>query len=599
MADIIQLLPDNIANQIAAGEVIQRPASVVKELTENAIDAKATSIKIIIKDAGKTLIQVIDDGMGMSDTDARMSFERHATSKIRKTDDLFKITTKGFRGEALASIAAISHVEMITKTEANELACRILINGSKIEKQEHVQGTQGTNLAVKNLFYNVPARRKFLKSDPVELKHIIEEIHRIALAHPDISFSVYTNNNELYRLPAGNLKQRIVSIFGKNYNEKLLPLGEESDTVKIDGFIVKADAAKRTSGEQYFFVNHRFIKSNYLNHAVKMGFEQLIQSDQYPAYFIFIDVDPATIDVNVHPTKTEIKFDEEKLIYNYIRVCVRHALGKYLVAPTLDFDTDSNFASNLTSGAYIDKANVLRYESDAARLESENLKAWETIYQNLTPANESKANAQQITFDSDLGIEESINPQLSSKDPYQIHNSFIMSHVKNGFLLIDQQYAHERIMYEENLRSLQGNTRSIQKELFAQTLEFDAATFVQVQSLLPKLNNMGFDIGEFGKNTIILHGLPAGLDSSINGLSLIKDMMHTYNENLELQLGIDANMARSMASCACLKRGKQLSIEEMKKIIDQLFSCETPFTSPGGHKTFVKYDLEDIRKQFK
>jgi DNA mismatch repair protein MutL len=599
MADIIQLLPDNIANQIAAGEVIQRPASVVKELVENAIDAKALALRIILKDAGKTLIQVIDDGIGMSDTDARMSFERHATSKIRKTDDLFNIKTKGFRGEALASIAAIAHVEMITKKAENELACRILINGSKIEKQENVSGHTGTNFAVKNLFYNVPARRKFLKSDPVELKHIIEEIHRVALAHPEVSFSVYHNENEIYRLPTGTLKQRIVSIFGKQYNEKLLPLGEDGDTIKIDGFIVKADSARRTSGEQYFFVNKRFIKSNYLNHAVKMGFDQLIQQDQYAGFFIFIEVDPASIDVNVHPTKTEIKFDEEKLVYNYIRVCVRHALGKYLVAPTLDFDTDANYMSNISSGSPKEQSDIIRFESDAARLEKENLKAWESIYQNLTPSPEIKSTSTQITIDSNLGTEESINPQLSSRDPYQIHNNFIMSHVKNGFLLIDQQYAHERIMYEDNLRSLQGNNRPVQKELFPQTIEFDAATATQLQSLLPKLNNMGFEIGEFGKNTFIIHGLPAGLDASVNGVNLLKDIVSAYNENLELQLGIDVNMARSMAACACLKRGTHLSVEDMKKIIDQLFSCETPFTSPGGHKTFVKYDLEDIRKQFK
>ncbi len=599
MADIIQLLPDNIANQIAAGEVIQRPASVIKELVENAIDAKAQAVRIIIKDAGKTLIQIIDDGQGMSDTDARMCFERHATSKIRKTDDLFHILTKGFRGEALASIAAIAQVEMITKTVDKELACRIVINGSKLEKQEQVQGNTGTNFSVKNLFYNVPARRKFLKSDPVELKHIMEEIHRIALAHPEVSFSVYNNGNEVYRLPTGTLKQRIVAIFGKAYNEKLIPLGEDGDTIKIDGFVVKAEDSKRTSGDQYFFVNKRYIKSNYLNHAVKMGFEQLIHSDQYPGYFIFIDVDPASIDVNVHPTKTEIKFDEEKLVYNYIRVCVRHALGKFLVAPTLDFDSNTNLLSELNSGSPKDNANVYRFESDAARLEQENLGAWQTIYQNLTPSQDEQSSAQQITLDSDLGTEESVNPQFSSKDPYQIHNSFIMSHVKNGFLLIDQQYAHERIMYEENLRSLQGNKRSVQRELFAQTIEFDAATSVQLISLLPKLNDMGFEIGEFGKNTFVIHGLPAGLDASVNGIVLLKNIISVYNENLELQLGIDANMARSLASCACLKRGKSLTIEEMKKIIDQLFSCETPFTSPSGHKTFVKYDLEDIRKQFK
>ena len=594
MADIIQLLPDNIANQIAAGEVIQRPASVVKELMENAIDAEATEIKVILKDSGKTLVQVIDNGVGMTDTDARMSFERHATSKIRKTDDLFNIKTKGFRGEALASIAAIAHVEMITKKEENELASRIVIHGSKIEKQEFVQGLTGTNFAVKNLFYNVPARRKFLKSDPVELRHLLEEVHRIALAHPEVHFMVFHNNNEVYHLPSGSLKQRIVGIFGKTYNEKLLPIGEESDSIKIDGFILKADTAKRNAGEQYLFVNRRFIRSNYLNHAVKTAYDQLIQSDQYPGYFIFLELDPSTIDINVHPTKTEIKFDEEKLIYNYIRVCVKHALGKYLVAPTLDFDTDTNFHTRKAN----EEVLFLSKDNEASGLERENLKNWDQIYQNLAPGEKRPDAGKQLTIESDILSSGSGNT-FFGRDPYQIHNSYILSHVKNGFLLIDQHYAHERIMYEENLRSLQGNRRPVQRELFAQTVEFDAVTTSLIETILPKLNDLGFEIGEFGKNTFVIHGLPAGLEPGTNAVALLKEMVATYNENLEFQLGVDINMARSFAACASLRKGKALSVEDMKRIVDQLFACETPFISPAGHKTFIHYDLEDLKKQFK
>ncbi|MFM2392602.1 MAG: mismatch repair endonuclease MutL [Bacteroidota bacterium] len=603
MADIIQLLPENIANQIAAGEVIQRPASVIKELVENSIDALASEITIIIKDAGKTLIQVIDNGIGMSDLDARMCFERHATSKIKIADDLFNITTKGFRGEALASIAAIAHVELITKKEQNELGTRILIHGSKIEKQEYIQAATGTKFSVKNLFYNIPARRKFLKSDPVELRHLLEEIHRIALAHPDVVFKVFHNNNEVYHLTAGTLKQRIIGIFGKQFNEKLLPISEETDTIKIEGFVLKADAAKKNAGEQYFFVNNRFIKSAYLNHAVKMGFDQLIQQDHFPGYFIYLEVNPATIDINVHPTKTEIKFDEEKLIYNYIRVSVKHALGKYLIAPTLDFDTDTNYFNSLQGGNKTEDTlpssiNYKKNLSETEKLEKENLNSWDEIYKAISPSKDKN----EETIESDIkidGIFQKSNTTMFIREPYQVHNSYILSHVKNGFMLIDQQYAHERILYEENLRSLQGNNRAVQRELFAQTAEYDGARSAIINSILPKLNALGFEIGEFGKNTFVIHGIPAGMDSGTNSIELLNDIIDNYNENMEFQLGIDLNIARSFAQAAALKRGKQISVEDMRKIIDQLFACESPFTSPSGHKTFIQYTMDEIKKQFK
>lgn len=603
MADIIQLLPENIANQIAAGEVIQRPASVVKELVENSIDARSTEITIIVKDAGKSLIQIIDNGVGMSDLDARMCFERHATSKIKIAEDLFNITTKGFRGEALASIAAIAHVELITKKDSSELGTRIIINGSKIEKQEYVQAAVGTKFSVKNLFYNIPARRKFLKSDPVEFRHLLEEIHRIALAHPDVVFKVFHNNNEIYHLTSGNLKQRIIGIFGKNYNEKLLPVAEETDTIKIEGFVLKADAAKKNAGEQYFFVNNRFIKSAYLNHAVKMGFDQLINQDQFPGYFIYMEVNPSTIDINVHPTKTEIKFDEEKLIYNYIRVSIKHALGKYLIAPTLDFDTDTNYFNSVQGGRKEEDVlpssiNYKKNVSETEKLEKENLNSWEEIYKSISPVKEKN----EETIESEIkvdGIFQKSGFSMFIREPYQIHNSYILSHVKNGFMLIDQQYAHERILYEENLRSLQGNNRSVQRELFAQPIEYDGARSTLLQSLLPKLNVLGFEIGEFGKNTFVIHGIPAGLESSTNSIELLNDIIDNYNDNMEFQLGIDLNIARSFAQAAALKRGKPVSVEDMRKIIDQLFACESPFTSPGGHKTFIQYTMDDIKKQFK
>lgn len=600
MADIIQLLPDNIANQIAAGEVIQRPASVVKELIENSIDAKSTEIKIIIKDAGKTLIQIIDNGLGMSTTDARMSFERHATSKIRKTEDLFNIRTKGFRGEALASIAAIAQVEMTSRTAESELATYIMVEESKVKKQEFVQGSIGTSISVKNLFFNVPARRKFLKSDAVELRHLLEEIHRVALAHFEVKFVVFHNGNETYHLPAGSLKQRIIGIFGKNYDEKLLPVSEEAGSTKVEGFVLKSDAAKKNAGEQYLFVNNRFIRNNYLNHAVKMAYEQLIQPDQYPGYFLFLDVDPATIDINVHPTKTEIKFDEERLIYNVVRVSVKHALGKYLVAPTLDFETDVNYFTqqrNVSSNA--SHFNFQSRENDVNNLERENLKSWNEIYKGLGNTSDLQETSS-VLIQSEITLPQDGNEfNIISKEPYQLHNSYILCHIKNGLMLIDQYYATERIIFEENLRTLKGQPRSVQRELFAQTLEVDASTFELLISLIPQLSQMGFDIGEFGKNTFVIHGIPSDMDSSTNSVVLVNQIIETYKKNMEFQLGIEANIARSYASCAAIRKGKSLGIEEMKEIIDKLFACETPYLSPGGFKTFIKYGLDDIQKQFK
>ena len=602
MADIIQLLPDNIANQIAAGEVIQRPASVVKELMENSIDADCSEIKLIIKDSGKTLIQVIDDGKGMSVTDARMCFERHATSKIRSSEDLFTIRTKGFRGEALASIAAIAHVELITRNAESDLAIRMLIEGSAFKKQEFVQAPVGTNFSVRNLFFNVPARRKFLKSDPVEIRHIMEEFMRIALAHPDVFFSLNHNGNEVYHLPKGNLRQRIISLFGKNINDKLLPIEEVTDNVRIAGFVTKAEIAKKNSGEQYLFVNQRFIKSNYLSHAVRMAYDQLIQKDQFPTWFLFLEVDPATIDVNVHPTKTEIKFDEERLIYNYTRVAVKHALGKYIMSPTLDFETDANFVQTHSSppanGSGNEKSS---YHQSAHHLEKENLRAWENIYSGKVGSaiGSNDAMTYVSTMQGSLHDEDTAPLASSrSKEPHQIHNIYIVCHVKNGFLLIDQQNAHERILYEGFLKAIAGGPRAVQKELFAETVEFNASTATMINQLLPKINNMGFEIGEFGKNTFVIHGLPAGMEPGTNPSILLEQLVSQYKDNLELQLGIDENLARSLAVSSCIKRGRSMNVEEMKQIIDGLFACETPFHSPSGHKCFIDYQIEELKKKF-
>ncbi len=611
MPDIIQLLPDSIANQIAAGEVIQRPASVVKELVENAIDAGGTEVKLIIKDAGKTLIQVIDNGKGMSDTDARMSFERHATSKIRKAADLFSISTKGFRGEALASIAAIAHVELITKTHNEELGRRLLVSGSKVTKQEPCSAQSGTTFSVKNLFFNVPARRKFLKSDPVELKHIIEEFKRVALAHPTIFMSMYSNEQEVYHLPAGNYRQRIVSIMGKSTNEKLVPIDEDTEIVTISGFVGKPDSAKKTKGDQYIFVNDRFIKSNYLNHAIRAAYDDLIVKEAYPLYFLYITVDPAQIDINVHPTKTEIKFEEERLIYNYIRVAIKHALGHYNVSPTLDFGTNSNFGNAVDNNRSFDKVNQeYNFKSGenyskpntGGKFEKSNLKAWEQIYAGIQDKNDVQPSdvQQTLTVSSKISTEsgQEISKIEEGKPPYQIHNTYILSHIKSGFLLIDQQAAHERILYEDNLASLSSHQKLTQKELFPRTIEFDSAKATIMKDILPKINALGFEVEDFGGKTFLIHGIPAGLTGNSDATVLMERLVDQYVSNMELQLGIEENLARSLAVSAAIKRGKSMEVPEMKLMIDRLFACEVPYKSPTGRRCIVTMDLDTILKEF-
>lgn len=615
MPDIIQLLPDSIANQIAAGEVIQRPSSVVKELVENAIDAGATKVKLIIKDAGKTLIQVIDNGKGMSDSDARMSFERHATSKIKKAADLFSISTKGFRGEALASIAAIAHVELITRTHDEELGRRLLVSGSKVTKQEPCQAHPGTMFSVKNLFFNVPARRKFLKSEPVELKHIIEEFKRVSLAHSDIFFSMYHNEQEVFHLPAGNVRQRIVAILGKQVNEKLVPIEESTDIVSIAGFVGKPEAAKKTKGDQFIFVNDRFIKSHYLNHAIKGAYEEMIQKELHPFYVIYLEIDPGQIDINVHPTKTEIKFEEERLIYNYIKVAVRHALGHYNISPTLNFDTKANFGNSIENRSDFGKINNeynlkssaslggdYEYKKSTSHLEKENLQAWNQMYGSLQQNAEHEEQSEQtaLTLPSRMSIEDEDKNTLEiGKQPYQVHNTYILCHIKSGFILIDQQAAHERILYEKNLKSLSSHQRLTQKELFPRTIELDNTKATIMKEVLPKINALGFDIEDFGNKTYLIHGMPAGLAEGKDAVTMVEQLLDQYVSNLELHIDLEENLARSLAVSAAIKRGKSLTLEEMNTLIEQLFACTSPFKSPSGRKCVVTMDLETIGRQFR
>ena len=636
MSDIIQLLPDSIANQIAAGEVIQRPASAVKELLENAVDAGASTIKLILKDAGKTLIQVIDDGCGMSETDARMSFERHATSKIRNAEDLFNIRTMGFRGEALASIASIAQVELRSRRRTDELGTKIIIEGFELKNQEACQCPAGTNFQIKNLFYNVPARRNFLKSNTVELRHVMDEFERVSMANPSVFFSLHHNGQEIFHLPAGNLRQRIVGIFGKDTNKKLVPVEEETDVVRITGFVGKPEFSKKTRGEQFFFVNNRFIKSQYLNHAVQSAFDDLMPKDAFPTYYIFIEIDPTRIDINVHPTKQEIKFEDERIVYNYLKVAVRHALGQSAITPMLDFDQEQglnqpyriprsttnretffdNRSSDTRQSNFEQVKNDLNFKKPSA-LERSNLENWEKLYEvfdvkvtetieNQSFINESEQEGETLTFQSNFETHENA-PTLDDtegsfskqqRDPYQIHGTYIVSHIKSGFLLIDQQAASERILYERYLTRLEEKQVSTQTQLFPKTLHFSPNDAAILKEILPEINCLGFDVQEFGNGTFIVHGLPSDWIHNKDEQKVIEALLEQYKAEVDFQLNISERIARSMARSASVKRGTPLNIREMHELIDQLFACAMPFKSPTGRNCFISYDLEELQKQF-
>ena len=624
MADIIQLLPDSIANQIAAGEVIQRPASVVKELIENAIDAGSTSIKLVIKDAGKTLIQVIDNGSGMSGTDARMCFERHATSKIKKAADLFSIHTKGFRGEAMASIAAIAQVEMKTRLEIEDLGSKIVIEGSEVKKQEPCQAPKGTTLSIKNLFFNVPARRKFLKSNPVEMRYIMDEFQRLAISHPDIFFSLHHNNIEMFHLPPGSLRQRIVGVLGANTNKKLVPISEDTDILKLSGFVGKPEFAKKTRGEQLFFVNNRFIKSSYLNHAVMLAYEELLPKDTYPLYVIFMEMNPNRIDINVHPTKQEIKFEDERLVYNYLKVAVRHSLGQHSIMPTLDFEQlpafntqnigipsgqssfsnkSSDFSKNSNTSSTSKPASL--FGGDHERQQS-NAVNWQKLYEGLNEFETSTSEEQKSVTIPSKWEDENEQTSLETEDksfgkvknqPYQIHNTYIVSHIKSGYLLIDQQTAHERVLYERFFEKIQNQEPVIQRLLFPKTIRFSSIDADLLKNMLPAINLLGFDVQEFGNDTFVVHGIPADI-KNVDELEIMENLLEQYKSNVDLELDVRESLAKALAKGAAIKRGKELTFLEMQKLIDELFACEVPYKGPSGKKCFITYELDSLKKQF-
>ena len=603
MSDIIQLLPDHVANQIAAGEVVQRPASVVKELLENAIDAGAINIKLLLKDAGKTLIQVIDDGKGMSATDARMCFERHATSKIQKAEDLFNLCTKGFRGEALASIAAIAHVELKTKQENEELGSCLKIEGSKVVSQDFISTSKGTSLAVKNLFYNIPARRNFLKSDTVETRHIIDEFQRVALAHPDIAFLLHHNNNEVYHLKKGNLRQRIVAVFGTKMNEKLVPINEQTDILNINGFVAKPEFSKRKRGEQFFFVNDRFIKSSYLNHAVVNAFDGLLEQGSHPSYFLYLTVPANTIDINIHPTKTEIKFDNEKALYSMLRATVKHSLGQYNVAPVLDFNRDANldtpyhFNKNNTKASTpkitVDpdfnpfKEDVKPKQISSPYKREQNTQSWETLY---TSVSNHQTEKQEELFEN--------QPETKTQKTFQIQRKYVMSLIKSGVVLIHQSLAHQRILYEQFLESITVKEANSQQLLFPVTISFTSKEIEMIYSLKGELENAGFSFDEFTKESVTIKGIPVSVTES-----KITIILEELLNDIDLEVP-DASfshfdiMAKSFAKTLSIKTGTQLAEKEQENLVNDLFSCKEPNTSPFGKPIFKTLTLHEIDNLF-
>ncbi|MCK5822964.1 MAG: DNA mismatch repair endonuclease MutL [Bacteroidales bacterium] len=608
MSDIIHLLPDSVANQIAAGEVIQRPASVVKELVENAIDSGASVVKIIIKDAGKTLVQVVDNGCGMSETDARLSFERHATSKIKSANDLFAIRTMGFRGEALASIAAIAYVELKTKRVEDELGTFINISGSELVKQEPLSCPNGTNFLIKNLFFNVPARRKFLKSNTTEFRHIVNEVQRIALPNPEISFVLIHNDVEVYNLPASNLHQRIVSVFGKNAQKNLIKINTSTSIINIKGFIGKPEYAKKKSGEQFFFVNNRYMRHPYFYRAVLKAYERILPHDSIPSFFIYFDIDPKSIDINIHPTKTEIKFDDERGIWQILQVSIKESLGKYNIVPSIDFSIDADSMIDIPSFSKNSEVKIPSVTLDPNYNPfKENNKGsnyyqkkdipdnWEQLYSGFE--NEGKQTSNKLFGGEDDDLSD--NTQTTNLQFYQLKNKYILTSVKSGLMMIDQKRAHERILYEKFLRVLKSNVGVEQKNLFPESFNLNAADAEILKEIINDVNLLGFDISEFSDNTFVINGTPADL-AKVNSLSFIESLIENYKNNkIDIKNDIRENVVRSIAKASAINYGKTLTVKEMSNLIDRLFACKTPNYSPSGKSVFNIISIEELDKRFK
>jgi len=642
MSSVIRLLPDHVANQIAAGEVVQRPASVVKELLENAVDAGATAIKLIIKDAGKTLIQVIDDGKGMNEIDARMCFERHATSKISIAEDLFQLQTKGFRGEALASIAAIAHVELKSKEHPAELGTHVIIEGSKIVSQEIVVAPSGTSFSVKNLFFNIPARRNFLKSDQVELRHVIDEFERVALAHNDIQFTFINNGSEMFNLPASNFRHRIVNVFGGKTNEKLVPVQETTEIVEVHGFVAKPEFAKKSRGEQFFFVNDRFIKSGYLHHAVTAAFEGLLKDGTHPSYFLYLTLPPNSIDINIHPTKTEIKFDDEQALYAILRATIKHSLGQFNVSPVLDFQKDgdlevpysyegtksneptvaidtffnpfesmksgSNLAGQMGSGfnpfeSVKPKSSGSSFQSNASFQDRKHKSGgWETLYEGISDAKEIILTSANHQFDEEvitgsLFDDDSSQP-TNHQQSYQFQKKYIISPIKSGMIIIDQRRAHQRILYEHYMRSFTVKQNASQQLLFPLSLYYGVYEMELLKNLQNELVQMGFLFDEISNEKIVILGIPVSITESEVSI-VLEDLLNDMQDDAPADVDIlHDRIAKSLAQSLAVKTGTYLSDKEQENIVNSLFGCEDPQTSPFGKTTFITMKVEDIDKKF-
>ncbi len=615
MTDIIRLLPDSVANQIAAGEVVQRPASAVKELLENTIDSGATDVKLVIRESGKMLIQVSDNGCGMSERDARMCFERHATSKIQKADDLLAIRTLGFRGEALASIASIAQVELKTKRHEDEIGTSILIEGTEFKGQSPVSCQNGTIVSVKNLFFNVPARRNFLKSNTLELKYIIEEFFRVALVHPDVAFTFYNQDKTLFQLPVGNLRQRIVSLYGSSYGQRLIPVEQETALVNISGFIGKPEFAKKTRGEQYFFANGRFIKSAYLHHAVDGAFKELIPDDSVPSYFIYMEVDPQTIDVNIHPTKTEINFQDIKSIYAILHAAVKQSIGKFNLSPSLDFDVEQSMNLPPLPENYPIRQPVITVNPDYNPFEkktqpqtsftfpqkpSPSIQGWRELYETQRPP------ADLLEFQgSDPGSSGSSQEEFpgetttTRKNGVQVRNSFITTSTQSGIVIIDQQHAHERVLYEKFLEKKQMDTAPGQHQLIPQTITLspdDAQFFNEWKSYFEQL---GFEINDFGKGSFVIHAIPVNLEATDIRMFIESVLESLKSPGQENKMDQGQLLAKTMAKKLSVKRGKKLHQEEIDSLIENLFACKVPGVSPDGKPTMLVISYDELNTKFK
>ncbi len=601
MTDIIKLLPDSVANQIAAGEVIQRPASAVKELLENAVDAGATQIDVVIKDSGKTLIMIIDNGCGMSVTDARMSFERHATSKISHADDLFSIRTKGFRGEALASIAAIAQVELKTKRTGDEWGTMVTIEGSDVTGQEICSCPEGTIISVKNLFYNVPARRNFLKSPQVELRHIMDEFFRVCLIHPEIGFTLTHNDKEQYHLYQGNMKQRIVALFGNVYNERLLHVHQKTEIVSIEGYIGKPEFSRKTRGEQYFFVNKRYIRHPYLNHAIDNAFQELLPKDSFPTFFLNISIDPAEIDINIHPTKTEVNFRDTKLVYAMLHGAVRKSIGQHNLTPRIDFDTNPDTGIDfgeisranrpvVIPGISVNKEfNPFSINNPTQKTQNKQDEQWRVFYENDTEQT-VPSDTNQPTIEHEI---------VSTTGKFiQINHSHIITRVRSGLLIIDQHLAHSRILYEKFLKQLTKVQPASQQELFPQNIQMNPGDADLLRELRKDLEKVGYVIEDLGQFTFVINGTPSGINQQDAAAQLEKILENYKTNRSDLHIDHKLNLATSMAATLSVKYGKTLQDEEMATLIDDLFACEVPETAPDGRKTLVILSMSDIRSKF-